>query len=63
MPSNSSSVSLARPSGLTASSLFVQLSAAAVLGLFMVYAVGFSHSPLAHNAAHDVRHITAVPCH
>ncbi len=39
------------------------LLAAAALGLVVMYGVGFAESPLAHNAAHDVRHITVKPCH
>jgi cobalt transporter subunit CbtB len=35
---------------------------AAMLGLFILYGVGFA--PLAaHNAAHDTRHSAAFPCH
>ena len=35
---------------------------AAVLGLVILYGVGFA--PLAaHNAAHDARHAAAFPCH
>jgi cobalt transporter subunit CbtB len=33
------------------------------LGLFVVGAVGFSHIDVVHNAAHDVRHSNAFPCH
>lgn len=40
-----------------------QLGAAAVLGLVVFYGVAFAHSPMLHNAAHDVRHITVKPCH
>ncbi|HWH74302.1 MAG TPA: CbtB domain-containing protein [Methylibium sp.] len=29
----------------------------------MLYGVAFADSPLAHNAAHDVRHVTVKPCH
>lgn len=36
---------------------------AALLGLGVVWAVGFSHLPAWHNAAHDVRHSMAFPCH
>jgi cobalt transporter subunit CbtB len=36
---------------------------AALLGLFMVWGVGFSPISAIHNAAHDVRHATAFPCH
>lgn len=44
-------------------SVLVQLGAALLLGLVMLYAVGFSEAPVAHNAAHDVRHATGRPCH
>ena len=33
------------------------------LGLFIVGVVGFSHIDAIHNAAHDVRHSNAFPCH
>lgn len=46
-----------------AQSALRQLAAAAVLGLVMLYGVAFADSPLAHNAAHDVRHVTVKPCH
>ena len=36
---------------------------AMVLGLFIVGVVGFSHIDVIHNAAHDVRHSNAFPCH
>jgi cobalt transporter subunit CbtB len=39
------------------------LLGAAALGLVVLYGVAFAESPLAHNAAHDVRHITVKPCH
>ncbi|WP_066270246.1 CbtB domain-containing protein [Hydrogenophaga palleronii] len=53
------------PSGATsaARSLLLQLAAAAGLGLVVLYGVAFAESPLAHNAAHDVRHVTVKPCH
>ena len=44
-------------------SLLLQLAAGAALGLVVLYGVAFAESPLAHNAAHDVRHITVKPCH
>lgn len=42
-----------------------RLSALTVLfiGLVVVYAVGFSSLPRAHNAAHDTRHASGFPCH
>ncbi|MBR1086096.1 CbtB-domain containing protein [Bradyrhizobium manausense] len=36
---------------------------AMVLGIFVVGMVGFSHIDVVHNAAHDVRHSNAFPCH
>ncbi len=42
-----------------------RLPALAVLliGLVVVYAVGFSSLPRAHSAAHDTRHASGFPCH
>jgi cobalt transporter subunit CbtB len=37
--------------------------AAIALGLFVVFMVGFSPIEAVHNAAHDVRHSNAFPCH
>jgi len=54
------------PAALPASatrSLLLQLAAGAALGLVVFYGVAFAESPLAHNAAHDVRHVTVKPCH
>lgn len=36
---------------------------AMVLGVFVIGMVGFSHIDVVHNAAHDVRHSNAFPCH
>ena len=44
-------------------SVLRQLAAGALLGVVMLYGVAFAESPLAHNAAHDVRHATGRPCH
>jgi cobalt transporter subunit CbtB len=40
-----------------------QLGLSALLGLFVIGFVGFSHLEAAHNAAHDYRHSMAFPCH
>lgn len=45
------------------SALALQTLFAAVLGAVLLYGVAFSHSAVAHNAAHDVRHVTVKPCH
>ena len=39
------------------------VAVAAVLGLGVIWGVGFSHVPTWHNAAHDTRHSMAFPCH
>ena len=41
----------------------VAAAVAAVLGLFVLWGVGFSHIPALHNAAHDTRHSVPFPCH
>lgn len=41
----------------------VQAAMAMALGLIVVGVVGFSHISAVHNAAHDVRHANAFPCH
>lgn len=36
---------------------------AGLLGLFLVWGVGFAGPAVVHNAAHDARHSAAFPCH
>lgn len=36
---------------------------AALLGIFLLWGVGFSHIEVFHNVAHDTRHSNAFPCH
>jgi cobalt transporter subunit CbtB len=45
------------------SNIIAQAVLAMALGLFIVGVVGFSHISAVHNAAHDVRHANAFPCH
>ena len=43
-----------------------RMSAAAIgglIGLFLIYGVGFAHPETIHNAAHDTRHAASFPCH
>lgn len=47
----------------TARGVWRQLAAAALLGGVVFYGVSFVDLPMAHNAAHDVRHVTVRPCH
>jgi len=35
----------------------------ALLGVFLLYGVGFAQPDVLHNAAHDGRHSFALPCH
>jgi len=44
-------------------SVILQAVLAMGLGLFIIGVVGFSHIDVIHNAAHDVRHSNAFPCH
>ena len=41
----------------------VPVLVAALLGVFMLYGVGFAAPQTLHNAAHDTRHAFAFPCH
>jgi cobalt transporter subunit CbtB len=34
-----------------------------VLGLALVFSVGFAHVTVLHNGAHDTRHANGFPCH
>ncbi len=36
---------------------------AIITGLFLVFAIGFAHPQVLHNAAHDSRHSLSFPCH
>lgn len=36
---------------------------AAVIGVFILFGVGFAHPDVVHNAAHDARHAFSFPCH
>ena len=53
------------PANLLAERLSAAVPAviAALLGVFILYGVGFATIPALHNAAHDARHALAFPCH
>lgn len=36
---------------------------ALLLGVTLLFGVGFAQPHLLHNAAHDVRHAAGLPCH
>tara|TARA_Y100001960_G_C13884716_1_gene453203 strand:- start:44 stop:238 length:195 start_codon:yes stop_codon:yes gene_type:complete len=46
-----------------ASSKSLQLASAFLLGFVLLFGAGFIQTSVAHNAAHDVRHSLAFPCH
>jgi cobalt transporter subunit CbtB len=54
---------LAPVPALATGSRLAQLALAAFLGLFVVGFAGFAPISAVHNAAHDVRHSLAFPCH
>lgn len=39
------------------------VSAAVLVGVFIIATVGFAGAEVLHNAAHDIRHGLAFPCH
>ena len=41
----------------------LQIACAFILGSVILYGAGFISSAAVHNAAHDVRHAQAFPCH
>lgn len=55
----------ARADAQTRSRMAVLLSAgvAGLLGVVILYGVGFAGPDLIHNAAHDTRHSINTPCH
>jgi cobalt transporter subunit CbtB len=51
------------PQVKSTTSVFAQSAAALIFGIVILFAVGFAPMGAAHNAAHDVRHSLAFPCH
>ena len=47
----------------TAAERALPVAVLALLGLFLLYGVGFAQPEALHNAAHDGRHAFAFPCH
>ncbi len=47
----------------TALSIPLQIACAFILGSVILYGAGFVSAAAVHNAAHDVRHSQAFPCH
>lgn len=59
----SQNAAVSRPAAAGRTLEILQGLAAVAFGLFVVGMVGFSHIDAVHNAAHDVRHSNAFPCH
>lgn len=57
------STSTTQTAAIPSASRLLQLALAGLLGLFVVGVSGFAHIDAVHNAAHDVRHSLAFPCH
>jgi cobalt transporter subunit CbtB len=53
----------ARPTTSPQSERLTAAIFAALLGLIVIWGVGFSQVSVLHNAAHDVRHSNGFPCH
>jgi len=51
-----------QPRSLTIS-LTLQIIAASIIAIVVLYGVGFAEMDVAHNSAHDSRHSVAFPCH
>jgi cobalt transporter subunit CbtB len=51
------------PSVSTVRTLGWQPLLALAIGIFIVYAAGFSYPAALHNATHDTRHAFGLPCH
>jgi cobalt transporter subunit CbtB len=45
------------------SEALIAAAMAAVLGVFVIWGIGFAPIGVLHNAAHDTRHSMAFPCH
>lgn len=60
---NTSTASAIALPGALSTSVLPSLLGAMLLGVVIVFATGFSDVSAAHNAAHDMRHASAFPCH
>jgi cobalt transporter subunit CbtB len=53
----------ARTTRTRSMSVVLAAAFATLLGVFLIYGVGFAGSNVMHNAAHDSRHSLTFPCH
>lgn len=57
------SLSVQNLTGTIPLSTVYAVTAAVVVGVFIIGTVGFAGSEILHNAAHDIRHSLSFPCH
>jgi cobalt transporter subunit CbtB len=60
---NQATVMITSATRVTSLSRGIQLASALLLGLVILYGAGFVQTSAVHNAAHDMRHSAAFPCH
>ncbi len=58
-PAHHPAVTLAAPR----QAIVLSAALALMLGVFVLFGVGFAQPELLHNAAHDTRHAFTFPCH
>lgn len=57
------STPVSKPVSTTTVAKPLQLATVFLLGMVMLFGAGFVQTSAVHNAAHDVRHTLAFPCH
>lgn len=63
MSASVSSTASASQASVSRAALLPVVLLSAFVGAFVVFGVGFAHSNVLHNAAHDSRHALGFPCH
>lgn len=63
MKDHTSTTTLESTTYATTISTPIQHLGAFLLGVIIVYGVGFLNVSVTHNAAHDTRHSAGFPCH
>lgn len=63
MSASVSSAASASQASVSRAALLPAVLLSAFVGAFVVFGVGFAHSNVLHNAAHDSRHALGFPCH
>ena len=62
--SNSANAAAVRPSSeASVRTAPAGVATALIIGLLLLFGVGFAAPQALHNAAHDTRHVVGFPCH